>query len=96
VDLSAATNIENVMVVSFPNGGDDARSNDSAMVHRAMKSAVSKMKDMDCSLIGSLGGVGFCAGDNEDSYNAMNSASAPQFYFATLFIALSGAFLIYL
>jgi hypothetical protein len=84
------------MVVSFPNGGDDARSNDSAMVHRAMKSAVSKMKGMDCSLIGSLGSVGFCAGDDEDSYNAMNSASDTNYYLAALFIAASGVFLIYL
>jgi hypothetical protein len=83
------------MVVSFPNGGDDARSNDSAMVHRAMKSAVSKMKGMDCSLIGSLGGVGFCAGDDEDSYT-MNSASDSYYYFAALLIAASGVFSIYL
>lgn len=87
VDRSAATNIKNVMVVSFPNGADDAQSNDSAKVHRAIKSAVSKMKGMDCSQIGSLGGVGFCADDDEDSYDALNSASCSPNSFAALLIA---------
>jgi len=94
VDQSAATNIKNVMVVSFPTGFDDANSNDSAKVHRAMKSAVSKMVGMDCSQIGSLGGVGFCAGDNEDSYDALNSASGSPYSFAALLIA--GVLLVYI
>ena len=94
VDKSAATNIKNVMVVSFPTGFDDENSNDSAKVHRAMKSAVSKMVGMDCSQIGSLGGVGFCAGDNEDSYDALNSASGSPYSFAALLIA--GVLLVYI
>lgn len=62
-DPSAAKDIAAVMVDSFPYSDEDAASNDSARVHRAVMSALIKMDGIDCSDIGSLGGQGFCPGD---------------------------------
>jgi len=72
-DTSAAINIKNLMVAAFPSQGNDAGSNDSAKLFRAVKSAVSKMDGVDCSQIGSLGGYGLCEGDPSPVLN-MNPA----------------------
>jgi len=82
-DQSSALNIKNVMVASFPGQGNDAGSNDAAKVYRAVKSAVSKMDGVDCSQIGSLGGYGFCPGD-EDVHDDLNPASSLSVSLATL------------
>ena len=83
-DTSAAANIKNVMVSSFPSQSSDKGSNDSDKVHRALKSAISKMEGVDCSQIGSLGGYGFCEGDGESANSASTSAVS---FCATLLIS---------
>jgi len=62
-DENAAKDIATVMVDSFPFSSTEVASNDSAKVHRAVRTALIKMDGVDCSQIGSLGGQGFCPGD---------------------------------
>lgn len=73
-DQSAATNINNVMVASFPGQDKDGKSNNSALVHRAIKKAIPRM-GIDCTQLGSLDGYGFCSGDAEQPLNSASSAS---------------------
>ena len=82
-DQSAATNIKNVMVASFPGQEDDKNSNNSARVHRAMKQAILKM-DIDCTKVGSFNGYGFCAGQAEPE--GINSASSASLSLMTLVV----------
>ena len=85
-DLSAAAEIKNVMVAGFPSQGNIVLSNDSAKVHGAIKSAVSKIEGFDCTQLGSLGGSGFCT-DDDGAYNAfLNSATGSNVSILTLSI----------
>ena len=73
-DQSAATNIKTVMVASFPGQDKDGQSNNSALVHRAIKKAIPRM-GIDCTQVGSLDGYGFCSGDADQPLNSASAAS---------------------
>ena len=92
VDQSSAKDIANVMVDSFPGSKSDAGSNDSAKVHRAVQNALSKMNGIDCSQIGSLGGKGFCPGD-EPLLEGPNPASRSSTSLMSLVVVVSGVLL---
>lgn len=83
VDQSSARDIALVMVDGFPGSASDAGSNDSAKVRRAVQNALTKMNKVDCSLIGSIGGNGFCPGDTTD----LSSASCSSGSFVSLAVA---------
>jgi len=92
VDQSSAKDIANVMVDSFPGSKGDAGSNDSAKVHRAVQNALSKMNGIDCSQIGSLGGKGFCPGD-EPLLEGPSPASRSSTSLMSLVVVVSGVLL---
>ena len=80
-DPSAARDIAAVMVDGFPNSAEDAASNDSAKVRRAVISALTKMDGIHCSEIGSLGGQGFCPGDFDNLGGTTSRSSIPWAFF---------------
>jgi len=84
-DESSAKDIANVMVNSFPRREENAWSNGSAKVRTALQKALSKMKGVDCSQIGSLDGNGFCPGDKAPTYGA---SSAPFLYASFVLLAV--------
>lgn len=73
-DQSAAVNIKNIMVASFPNQATDDKSNDFAKVQRTMKAAIAKM-GVDCEQVGTFGGYGFCPGDVSNNSSSGKSLS---------------------
>lgn len=88
VDQNVASIIKHVIVEKFPILSEQ----DSAVVVSAIKGVLSKMEGVDCTLIGSIGGTGFCPNDDEGAYDAFSSASSLSFagwsmIAGTLFIA---------
>ena len=62
VDSSAAFDIADVMVKGYPRTQNLNKAANHGKVFRAMQVAIPKMKDVDCTMVGSIAGVSFCPG----------------------------------
>jgi hypothetical protein len=92
VDQNAATIIKNVIVEKFPILSEQ----DSAALVSAIKGVLSKMEGVDCTLIGSIGGTGFCTNDDEGAYDAFSSASYGISFSFTGLMIITGIALVYM